>query len=97
VTAQKEDTMFIQIAGGDTINFSQVDIINVYSLKNQNIVRMIFPSRMVAELVYQNSDRCLKAVESIMDAFGNGDKQLNLMKNNLQPDEVRYDRVATKL
>ena len=89
--------MFIQIAGGDMINFSQVDIINVSSLKNDNIVRMIFPSRMIIELVYQNSDHCLKALESIMDAFSNGDKQYNLMKNNLQPDKVRYDRVATKL
>jgi len=89
--------MFIQIAGGDMINFSQVDVINVSSLKNENIVRMIFPSRMIVELVYQNSDHCLIAWESIMDAFSNGDKQYNLMKNNLQPDEVRYDRVATKL
>lgn len=89
--------MFIQIAGGDMINLSQVDILNVFSLKNNNIIRMIFPSRMVVEMVYQNSDRCLKALESIMDAFSNGDKQYNLMENNLQPDEVRYDRVATKL
>ena len=89
--------MFIQIADGDMINFSQVDIINVFSLKDENSIRMVFPSRMIVELVYQNRDQCLKALESIMDAFNNGDKQHNLMKNNLQPVTVRYDRVATKL
>jgi hypothetical protein len=89
--------MFIQIANGDLINVGQADIINVFSSNQEYIVRMIFPSRMIVELVYQNNDQCLKALESIMAAFSNGDKQHNLMQNDLQPNEVRYDRVATKL
>ncbi len=89
--------MFIQVANGAMINFCQVDIANVFSSSQENVVRMIFPSRMIVELVYKNKEHCLKALESIMDAFNNGDKQHNLMQNNLQPDEVRYNRVPTKL
>ena len=58
---------------------------------------MIFPSRTIVELVYQNNDKCLKAMENMLDAFNNGEKQYSLIKNNLSPVHVRCEQVAVKL
>lgn len=88
--------MFVQIADGGLINFGQANIINVFSSNQENIIRMIFPSRMTVELVYQNNDKCLKAVESMLDALENGEKQYSLIKNNLSPVDVRYEQLAVK-
>jgi len=88
--------MFVQIADSDLINFGQADIINVFSWNQENIVRMIFPSSMIVEIVYEDNDQCLKAMESMLDAFRNGEKQLSLTKNDLSPAHVRYERVAVR-
>ena len=88
--------MFVQIADGGLINFRQANIINVFSSNQENIIRMIFPSRMTVELVYQNNDKCLKAVESMLNALENGEKQYSLIKNNLSPVDVRYEQLAVK-
>ncbi len=88
--------MFVQIADGGLINFGQANIINVFSSNQENIIRMIFPSRMTVELVYQNNDKCLKAVESMLNALENGEKQYSLIKNNLSPVDVRYEQLAVK-
>lgn len=88
--------MFVQIADGDLINFAQADVVSVFSLNQENIVRMIFPSGTVVELVYQDNDQCLKAVGCMLDALGNGEKQYSLLKHDLSPVRVRYDRAAVK-
>ena len=88
--------MFIQIAEGIIVNFLNADIVNFYSAENENIVRMIFPSRMILEMKYSSKEKGEKVINAVLSAIEEGKHTFSLLKEDLEPDSVQFDREAAE-
>ncbi len=88
--------MFIQIAEGIIVNFLNADIVKFYPAENENIIRMIFPSRMVLEMKYGSKEESEKVINAVLSAIEEGKHTFSLLKENMEPDSVQFDCLAAK-
>ncbi len=89
--------MFIQIAEGIIVNFLNADIVNFYPAENENIIRMIFPSRMVLEMKYSSKEESEKVINAVLSAIEEGRHTFSLLKENMEPDSVQFNSLAVKV